>query len=428
MTLEASGKAAVTTYADKAYVEAIGALHVNPQIVAVLSPMAKSLYDLGVKVIEDQAGQILTDVGGKVMEAATEAIGTEAAQAIAGVASTIGDAVGDIVPVVNLVLSFYSIVSIPMKASGAEADRRTQKFFDQGALSGSDYNLGVNAADIFAPIASDGDLGFTGYYWNRPKSLLGACLAAVTEDNIADLKHAGLMMEDGRMTNGPSTGLEIALATDSNLHHATEYWFIAQTGLAPDLLGIGGAVSPNQGHIPGPRRAVYRALRTAMGARGHDQGAALLPIYLDMLLEDWDAGFLDAQFMASMIYSTVYGTTNDANVRPVESVAGSGSVNRPGCIAIPLDQLSGLVSPMVELLDHWRKTKKSVPPMVLHFGDLTSFWLKRALKMPWGPNLVAAVASLSPTEQAVVLQAAYRKSFVKIPIHINAGLLKGLFK
>jgi len=388
---------ATASNADLLYAKAIAALNLNPAIVEALSPAARSLYDVAYNVVRGAIGAEISTLGDAALGAATEALGPEVVAQLGNIAEQIGAAVADAVPIINIMMGIYNVISGIQSAADAPLIARVNNFLAVGTIQGSGDDGTITGADLFAPShEANHEDPMWGLYVDRPRSSLGAVLAAVTEDNdteaplssfptspgfdpafqaklAAALAALGIPLippaEPYRWPGHDPFRIQ-ALLADTNLHHSSIIWDLAANAAWPgkDHSGStdfsGPADSNARIGIPKSRRMVYQALRRAMGARGKDRGATLLPIYLDMLAEDFDAGALTPSFVNQLL-SWVY--TDNSDLGPaaygLEEVAGVSTaelIDRPGVIGLNRQQRADFTAAILAFVDAWRQKRQSI--------------------------------------------------------------------
>jgi len=350
---------------DMLYAKAIGALHLNPAIVSALSPAAKSLYDVAYSVVKGAIGDGISQIGQEAMGLAVEALGPELVSQIAGIAEQLGIAVADAVPIVNIMMAVANIVTAVRDAANAPLVQRVNDFYTVGIVQGTGYDHTITGADLFAPSTeARADNPMWNHYTDRPRSTLGAVLAAITEDNETEAPLAAYPTDPGPFRwPGTDPMRAQALDADTNLHHSGIIWDLASNATWPGKdhsasTDFSGPADPNARiGIPKSRRMVYQALRRAMGARGSDQGATLLPIYLDMIADDFANGALTSYFINQLL-SWVYTDSGDLGPAAfgLEEVAGVDNraiIDRPGAIGFTRAQRDELTTMAVQFVQSW---------------------------------------------------------------------------
>lgn len=373
----------VTSAADHLYGEAISALGLDPAVVEIFSPAAKALYDVGIGVVRAAVGDAVTQIGETVMSEATAALGPEVVSQLSGVAGQLGAAVGDAIPIVNLFLAAYNIASAIQDAYQAPLAERLNQFFLVGQVQGSGKDGLITAADLFAPSREAVAGPQWGAYTDRPRSVLGALLAATSEDNLGEVPyeafpptyppeveqlaaHAGIPLPAIHRWPGTDPMWMQAMVADTNLHHSPIIWDLASNPAWPWASSTTG-----QQGIPAPRRKLFRALRRAMGARGEDDGATLLPAYLDLMLAEWDAGHMTRELATNLLGNAF--TDNDElgpSAMGIEQVAGMTagqiSIDKPGVIGFPKPKVDELVESLLQFLIGWRASREQLAAHLPH--------------------------------------------------------------
>lgn len=378
------GAISIAQNPDALYGVAVSALNANPSIISTLSPLAKSMFNLGYKIVSRAVGEGTSTLGTMATQAVISTIGPEAFAAMSDIAAAVGTAVGDVIPVVNVMMGVVNVATGIQSAVQGPRLERVNTFFTQGAVQGTGYNFSVSGADLFAPTVGQAQSGdFIGAYNDRPRSVLGAVLAAITEDND----------RESPVSIWGGDWHKQLVDSDTNLHHSSAYWNMVfkpdyflktKTDYWPDANCATTFNNRCNVGIPNARRKVYQNLRMAMGARGHDQGVTLLPIYLDMLIEDFDLGHLSPMFIYELL-STTYTDDGKARYDGIATVNGPmGVVGKRGVIPFDTandnDQVSPLVDAVISLVNSWRMqrveiAKKLLPnPAAVVCAEVDGLW------------------------------------------------------
>lgn len=311
---------AVATY------DALTSITTSPATVASLSaPSSIGLNTLRIAV-EQLAGGPLAAVSSKVLEAIAE-------QAMQLGLSMIGDISGAM-PVVGQM--FAAVVALVQMAQKIAAENEAlQDAYCRGFLSTFQIPLGTGSrllgqttvpADFFARVrpcdqwhgctdaAGRGDrLAGQGV----ERSWLGQALMRITEGDVWDYTTDFDWPWQAKRWNATGGGGDSTTA--ARLQHATA------ARSAADLARLNAAFEggpwkkahpgPRNG-VPKARRAQFRALRRAIEASPpeSDGGVSLWPVYLDLLLDEFDSGRLTAGYAGFLLAHTVRGDPRE--VRP----------------------------------------------------------------------------------------------------------------
>ncbi len=345
--------ASAVTDPDTLYALAFSSVHADTSAFNDLTSGVRGIVTTGEKIVSMTIGADgAAELGKAVIAEVGTVIGTDTMQAMQGLVAEVVNAVADYLPLIGAAVG--GVFGIIMGQLNADAAKHAAYEAASSAVLARQIPLSGVAntfqpADLFsydaqweiatgnAALVPSNPTNPSGYPY-CPYSPLGLMLAAVTEDGDNDGGWQAIDPTwDGRATDG-SVG-------DNNLHHPSaalgalyQAWpqgLVRKAGLAP------------------ARRRVYQTLRKAMGSRNSDQGSALWPVYLDMLVADFDRGALTRPFV-------VYLLTSYYDGKKIHDVADSGEYNTLGGHEFFLTQeIADTFAKQIQaLVDAWKKQRK----------------------------------------------------------------------
>ena len=294
---------------DALYASALGAIHLSPEVQAVFSPMAKTVFDMGYKIASSALGGAINSLGAAMLTELAALVGPQTAQLAAGIAGGVATAVGEAIPLINVVVNMVmiaaSIGQAQTSASEASEAASLKDFLDGFKQAGSGEGGKILPADLFAPrpfIWTVPDVAQRPLFWYRPAHPVGAALVAVTEDG------------------------NLWPVAESNLMHTREAWDKAVDRIRSDAQHeiersksgrndrwddtaeskqsrLVDAVNESNTGISSERKEIYRTLRMAIGSHSRDDygGQALFSLYMTLLCDDLNHGRLNKKFMIFLL-------------------------------------------------------------------------------------------------------------------------------
>lgn len=254
------------------YTAAIANLHGQPEIVQSLGPVAGAVFNAARDEVFKIGAELAQDIGASIAGEIASVIGPAVTAEIAGVVVDVVGVVADLLPVIQML---GAIINIAEQIT-ADNNAKNQAVFAAEATNalsrpviGSGFGGQILPADIFAP-DPDPNPPFVG---SGIYSSLGLAFASATESIPTD----------------PNA------IYDAPLLHADE----ALVSALP-LFWKGGNPGDSRVGIPLPVRRQLELLRRAMGSHAGDGGASLMPLYLQILTNEFDLGRLTMGYAACL--------------------------------------------------------------------------------------------------------------------------------
>jgi hypothetical protein len=404
------------------YAAAINRLGMNSDLVAVLSPFARQIFDALYNEVSALASDEVSAIGNVILYGASELSGVDP-QALEGLASEVGDAVSsvvaDVAPYAAMIVSnvieiaeFSSMFNAPSQAANASVTSTLLSRPVQGT-GGGQGGYAVTPADIFAPQeppptsgveeilvvspAQAKSYGFAAgtYYpdpWTQqlfpapfPFSSFGLCLAALTESDPRVQPPSGAPNDP---TGNPAAPTNLFLAAnalspytangpsgsiDSTIRHTDCALYMLPTFHRDFLVTLGDPDEPNVG-LPPNLREVFQLMRLAIGSRAStmsgDPAVLLYILWMDLFADAWAKGQMTPNYA---LYSLCHlwgpsgmngGDCDGPQILTVDQGAGSEH-----CFLDASSAASGgtpeawtpYVSALAPMVDAWVAFRKTLP-------------------------------------------------------------------
>lgn len=394
--------------ADTLYAAALGAVHGDTTVEGELSAVGRMALDAAWGAFEGPIVQVAEELGLRLLSEGLGMLPPTVLAEVAGIAGEVAGAVGaigEMVPVIGAIISLVNTGIQLSEAQDAQIRQRTtgiaQSLLSRPVSpSGADVGKGpvVQPSDIVPTDPNFVGDPFPGVStWlgvdpipPMPSTSLGITLAALTE---------------GQPSHGPHLGDDAA--ADSTLRHTDNVWHYARGfyhAQNPDLppeelrLPLG---------VPKAYRHLFQVVRLAIGSRNVDQGRILWPIYMDLLVNAWDRGWLSGTFATWMLSHKLRadpdGWAVDTDDTYAMADAPEANAGAPATAWVPyVDQIIGLVNA-------WRAFRNA-PPKVgpIHIKikrprlTLTPLHLAGLLKVPSSSSSSSSSLKKTAAEQAAI--------------------------
>jgi hypothetical protein len=283
---------------------ALAKLDQTPEVIATLGPVALAVWGAARKELLQLGEKIATQVGQELGEGLAGALGPELEMAIVGLAGEVAGAVAELIPFIGTVVA---IVEMGVNLD-AQAEAQAQAVYKAEAADALGRRLvgrggQITPADIFAP---DG----AGVY-----SSLGKAIVGITEGQPSQGPGKPWVLPGHDLWDAPlehtSEALELVFPEVYRSH--IRAMVAAQAPMMDEDTGMlhakhstdaelpPWAVAEMHIGIPQNIRTILELLRRAMGAQPKDGGAALWPIYLDLLSHEIDVGHLTQAYASFLL-------------------------------------------------------------------------------------------------------------------------------